>query len=244
MRKPEGISHNDWKLLQLKYRNLSGVVRKIENNYPVQYLIGHVEFYGNKIYISEGVFIPRFETETLVEKTFSYLNQLALETGSVLEIGSGSGCISITLKSEVTSLEITAIERSRKAVRIAKRNARANKCKINFINKDMFKYNLINKYDVIISNPPYICDGDEVDPKTKYEPASALYAGADGLKYYHQIFKIAKNALNDKHLLALEIGEEQSKMLKEIAKTFFPRDTIKVEKDLAGKDRYLFVYSE
>ena len=244
MKKPNSITQNDWRLLQKKYKKLEPVVKKLEQDYPVQYLIGNVDFYGLKISVNENVLIPRFETETLVEKTLAYIDTLELQEASVLELGTGSGCISLALKTECSTLELTALEISRKALKVAKRNAKFHKCKINFINKNMFKYNLINKYDILISNPPYIKEGEVICPKTQYEPALALYAGADGLKYFEQIFKIAKKALNKRYLIALEIGEEQASSLKKLAKLYFPKAKIKVEKDLPGKNRYLFVYGE
>jgi release factor glutamine methyltransferase len=105
----------------------------------------------------------------------------------------------------------------------------------------MFKYKLINNYDVLISNPPYIKDSDVIDESTKYEPKIAIYGGKDGLKYYDQIFKIATKSLNKKHLIALEIDEDAASELKKLAKNYFPNDNIKIEKDLANKDRFIFI---
>ena len=244
MKKPEQLTDNDWKLLKQSYDDLEFVVNRLKKNYPVQYLIGHVEFLNNKILVNKNVLIPRFETEELVEKTKKYIQDLKLEKSSVLEIGTGSGCISIALKSDLPNLEITAIDISSKALRIANKNAKINKTKITFIRRNMFKFKPINKYDVLISNPPYIKETDKIDIKTKYEPKDAIYGGPDGLKYYEQIFKIAKNSLNKKYLIALEIDEEAGKTLKHLAKEFFPNSLIKVEKDLAKKDRYLFVMNK
>ena len=130
-----------YQLLQKKYRNLEPIVNKINNNYPIQYLIGNVDFYGYTIKVNEDVLIPRFETETLVEKTIDLINKLKLEKASVLDVGTGSGCISIALKCEIPTLEITAIDKSRKALNIARKNAKFNKVKINFICKDLFTTN-------------------------------------------------------------------------------------------------------
>lgn len=244
MKKPDNVTNNDWKLLNDKYRNLKPVIKKLEEDYPVQYLIGHVEFLDNKIRVNKSVLIPRFETETLVQKTVKQITNLKMEEGSVLEIGTGSGCISIALKSELPSLEVTAIDVSRKALKVARKNARKNKTKIHFIKKDMYKFKTVNEYDIIISNPPYIKETDNIDPKTKYEPSLAIYGGKDGMKYYERIFEIAKSSLNKKHLIALEIDEDSGKELKKLAKEYFPKSNIKVEKDLVGKDRYLFIVNK
>lgn len=239
----DNINKNDLELLKKKYKNLSKIEPKLKNKYPIQYLIGHVDFFGKKIKVNKNVFIPRFETEYLVEKTLKYIEKLKLNNASVLEIGTGSGCISIVLKSEKPTLEITAIDVNKRSLSVAKKNAKNNKTKINFIYKDVFKYNLINTYDILISNPPYIKLGDKIDPKTIYEPQIALYADKTGLIYYKQIFEIAKNNLNKKHFIALEIEETMAKQLKTLAKKYFPKNKIKVEKDLTGKDRYIFIYN-
>lgn len=238
------LNKKDLSLLKKKYGNIKPIIVKIKNNYPVQYLIGNVEFCGKKIGVNKNVLIPRFETETLVEKTIAYINELNLNKASVLEVGTGSGCISIILKTELPNLEITAIDISGKALSVAKKNARLNKVKINFIKKDLFKYNLINYYDILISNPPYIKLGDQIDPQTDYEPKIAIYADETGLIYYKKIFEIGKEYLTKKFLIALEIEETIGKELKTLAKEYFPDKKIKIEKDLAGKNRYLFIYSE
>lgn len=244
MKRPDNISSCDWKLLQSKYSNMENVIKKIKQNYPIQYLIGYVDFFDNKIEVNKNVLIPRFETETLVEKTLSYIEKLKLKKSSVLEIGTGSGCISIALKNEIDSLEITAMDISSEALKLAKKNAKSNKVKINFIIKNLFKFNLLNKYDILISNPPYIKMGEKIDPKTDYEPKIALYADETGNNFYEKIFEVALKCLNPKHLITLEIEETQGKELKSMAKKYFPTDKIVIEKDLPGKDRFLFIYSE
>jgi len=244
MNRPKNISKLDWQLLEQKYNNLEDIVERINNGYPIQYLIGNVDFYGNLIKVNPNVLIPRFETETLVEKTISYLKNLKLENASLLDIGTGSGCISIALKKKIETLEVTAIDTSFKALQLAKKNTKLNKVKINFIRKDIFKFNLVNNYDCIISNPPYLTIGDDVDEKTKYEPQQALYVKYEPLEYYDQIFKVAQKHLNKKGLIALEIDEAQGKNLKKLVKEYYPKAKIKLEKDLVGKDRYMFIITE
>ena len=98
MKRPDFISLTDWRLLEQKYQNMDYPIRRIENGYPIQYLIGNVDFYGYKIMVNKNVLIPRFETETLVEKTLKYIDEYEFSKASVLEIGTGSGCISVALK--------------------------------------------------------------------------------------------------------------------------------------------------
>lgn len=243
MEKPESITTNDWKLLKAKYKNLNKVVKKLNKNYPVQYLIGNVNFYGYNINVNKNVLIPRFETETLVEKTIEYIKKLKLENGSLIDLGTGSGCISIVLKKELESLNITGLDISNKALKLARKNAKNNKADINFIKENIFKFKPVNKYDILISNPPYITEDNEISPNIKYEPKKAIFTN-DGLKYYRHIMSTCSNYLNKKNLIAFEIGDKQGKDLKKLAKDFFPKAKIKLERDLSGRDRYLFIINE
>ncbi|MDD2504783.1 MAG: peptide chain release factor N(5)-glutamine methyltransferase [Bacilli bacterium] len=244
MKRPKDISLQDWELLNFKYKNMDSVIKKIKEGYPIQYLIGTVDFFGYPIIVNKNVLIPRFETELLVEKTINYMEKLKIKKSSLLEIATGSGCISIALKKLEPNLEITAIDVSRKALCVAKKNAKLNKVKINYIKKNIFKYNLINKYNILISNPPYLIEGEAINPNTKHEPKIALYADKTGINFYHKILEIAKKTLNKKHLIALEIDEDRAEAIKKIAKSYFPKDIIKLEKDLANKNRFLFIYNE
>lgn len=242
--KPEYLTQNDWDLLTKKYKNMHRVLKKLNKNYPVQYLIGNVSFYGYKIIVNKNVLIPRFETETLVEKTINYIKKYNLTEGNVLDIGTGSGCIPITLKKELGNLNITAIDKSGKALKVAKKNIKNNKVNIALIKEDVYKYKPINKYDILISNPPYIDYDEIIDEKCKYEPKMALYAKNKGLSFYEYIIKTSKKYLNKKSILAFEIGYKQGAYLKKYTKKYFKDAKITVEKDLAGKDRYLFIINE
>ena len=242
---PNNISKLDYELLKEKYGDdLEYIIGKVNKGYPVQYLIGNVDFYGYKINVNPKVLIPRFETEGLVEKILLYIKKLGLENASLLEIGIGSGCISIALKKQMESLNIIGIDISKSATRTAKLNAKLNNADINIVSKDVFKFDYKDKYDVIVSNPPYITPGDKVSEGTKYEPYNAIYSEGNPLKYYEQIFKIGTNNLNKKFLIALEIDEDQGENLKKLAKNYFKESEIIVDKDLVGKDRYMFIYSE
>ncbi|MBQ3020832.1 MAG: peptide chain release factor N(5)-glutamine methyltransferase [Bacilli bacterium] len=244
MEKPESVTNNDWKLLKVKYSNLKKIIKKIEQKYPVQYLIGHVDFFGYKINVNKNVLIPRFETETLVEKTIDYIKKLKLEKASLLELGTGSGCISIVLKKEIEDLNISTLDISKKALRVARKNAKLNKADITFINNDIFKFNPVNKYDILISNPPYITDKDETDYSIKYEPKLAIFAKDDGLEYYKHILSTCDKYLNKKNLIAFEIGDKQGNKLSKLAKKHFPNAKISLEKDLCDRDRFLFIINE
>lgn len=238
------LTQNDIKLLKEKYSDLKDINKKLESNYPVQYLIGNVSFYGLPINVDERVLIPRFETETLVEKTINLLKKYQYTNAHLLEVGTGSGCISITLKKMLPNLKITAIDISASSLDVAKSNANFNDVEINFLNEDIFKYNPNNKYDVLVSNPPYINKSLTIDPKTKYEPQNAIYADDEGLLFFKFMISNYQIFLNNQFIMAFEIGEEQGNTLINYAKAHIPNAKVFVEQDLSNKDRYLFIINE
>lgn len=244
MNKPDFITNNDWNLLKEKYEDMDEVLEKLNNNYPVQYLIGNVNFYGYDILVNEDVLIPRFETEGLIEKTIELLKKYNLTNTKVLDIGTGSGCIPITLKKELPNLNITSVDISSASLSVAKYNIKINNVDINLINKDIYDYNTDEKYGLIISNPPYVAYDEEVDIKTKFEPSIALYANDDGMEIIKYIINKASTMLDKKSIIAFEIGYLQGIPLKEYAKIYFPKANIIVEKDLSNRDRYLFIINE
>ena len=213
-------------------------LKRLEAGEPVQYIVGNVDFYGLNFKVDKRVLIPRFETEELVEKTLKLIDSDSLD---ILDIGTGSGCIAITLKSMLPASNVDACDISLDALEVAKENALNNHQTINFIHSDLFS-NIDKKYDLIISNPPYIAYDEEIDEVVKNnEPHLALYADNDGMAKYIEIFKNAKNYLKDKFIMAFEIGYMQGAKLKEEASIHFSDTDIKVEKDMQGKDRFLFI---
>ena len=231
----------DKKLLIKKYGSLDKIQKKLDNHYPIQYLIGNVDFYGYTMEVREGVLIPRFETEELVSRTIKLIKKHGFDDSCVLDIGTGTGCIPISLKKELPELKVTSIDINGKAIRLAKKNAKSNKVDITFIKKSVFKYNPINKYNVIISNPPYVDREEEVGPEIKYEPENAIFAKDNGLEFYKFIIKNSSKYLEDEFLMSFEIGYKQGDYLKKYAKEVFPDAKVTVEKDLAGFDRFLFI---
>ncbi len=223
--------------------NIEEDYKKLLNKYPIQYLIGYVNFYGYKIYVNENVLIPRYETEYLVEKTINYCKKIFNKKVDILDIGTGSGAIAISLKKEINS-NVTACDISKDALKVAKENANNNKVDIDFIESDLFE-KINGKYDIIISNPPYISKDEVIDYSVdKYEPHLALYADDNGLYFYNKILKDIKSHLNNKYIIAFEIGYLQSKDIIKIIKEYFSDIKVILEKDLAGKDRYIFIIKE
>ena len=243
--KPENISNLDWNLLCQKYDNLEEVIAKIDEGYPIAYLIGDVSFYGYPFKVNENVLIPRFETETLIEKTIKLIKILNLENSNLIDLGTGSGVIAITLKKEIHSLNITAIDKSKEALKVAIENSKLNNVNVDFQNQDIFNYELPENISIVISNPPYIEEDSNYNQNVLYEPKEAIFvSNINPLVYYEQILKIAKEQITKKHLIAFEIDEDHKEDMHKLCKKYFPSDNIVIEKDLAGKNRYAFIYSE
>lgn len=224
----------------LKDKTLDEGIELLNKGIPVQYIVGNVDFYGYNFKVNENVLIPRFETEELVEKTIKYINKYLDKKIDILDLGTGSGCIAITLKKEL-DCNVDAVDISPKALEIAKLNAKNNNVDITFYEGDML--NPINKiYDVIISNPPYIAYNEEIMEIVKNnEPHTALYAEDNGLKYYKDIISNVNKYLNKKSIIAFEIGEKQGKVILEYAKNYFKDSIITVEKDMQNRDRFVFI---
>ena len=213
---------------------------KLEKGIPVQYIVGNVDFYKYNFLVNENVLIPRFETEELVDRTIKYTKQIFNSKVNILDIGTGSGCIAITLKKELDS-NVTACDISSKALEVAKMNAIKNSCDINFVISDVFS-NIKGRYDVIISNPPYIAHNEEImDIVKKNEPSIALYASDNGLYFYKKILDNVSNYVNNKYIIAFEIGYTQAQAIKEYAYNLLENVEILIEQDLSGKDRYIFI---
>ena len=215
-------------------------LKQYKKGKPLQYIVGTAPFYDLTLKVNENVLIPRFETEYLTEKTINYSKKHFQNKIKILDIGTGSGAIAIALKKHLNS-NVTASDISLDALKLAKENAKQNNVEITFIHSNIFE-NIKGKYDVIISNPPYIAYDEEVEEIVKNnEPHLALYADDNGLYFYKEIIKKAKKYLNEKSVLAFEIGMTQGNYLKEYANHYFPKSKISIEKDLTGRDRYLFI---
>ena len=218
--------------------NINDALRRLEMGEPVQYIIGDVDFYGYTFKVDNRVLIPRFETEGLVEIALKYLK----DGDSIIDLGTGSGCIAITLKKKLPNSSIDAVDISNDALDIAKENAKLNNANINFYQGDMLCTN--KKYTCIISNPPYISYDEEVmDIVKNNEPNNALYADNNGLYFYEEILKKAKDYLNDKYYIFFEMGYNQGESIKSIALRYLDCN-VEIKKDLQGFDRYVIIKSK
>ena len=214
----------------------------LKENKPIQYVIGNVNFYGLKFIVNKNVLIPRFETEELVEQVVEYAKSLNKDKIKILDLGCGSGAIGLTLKSILKDSEVTLIDISKEALEVAKLNANNLNLDVTFIESDWFSNVGLDKYDIIVSNPPYIRTDEEIEEIVKNnEPSLALYGGIDGLDCYRKILANIKPYLNDKFLIAFEIGESQKEEIYDIVEKYLKDVEIICKKDLYGRNRMIFV---
>ena len=213
----------------------------LRNQYkPISQIINYKFFWKYKFFVNKDVLIPRPETELIIEKILKILPKKSEK--NILEIGTGSGCIAISLIKERPNCRIVAIDKSLKAIKVARKNAEIHQVgkKVNFLNIDIDKY-LGNKYDLIVSNPPYIKNSEllSLDRDVRfYEPKIALSGGFSGLETFLKIINKCKKLLKKNGTLVLEIGERQGiELKKNLESNEF--NQIKIYKDLSGKDRCL-----
>ena len=203
-------------------RNL---LKRRANHEPIQYILEETEFYSLKLKLNRHTLIPRPETEILIDAVLDQCKNFdpTPETIQILDIGTGSGNIAIALAKNLASAQITAIDIQDEALAIARQNAEYHQVqdRINFIHQDIFdlKLSFLEKFDVIVSNPPYISseefDGLQVEVKN-YEPYIALDGGHDGLAFYHRLTDLAPSLLAQEGFIALEIGANQAEKIKNI----------------------------
>jgi len=218
----------------------------INHNIPVQYLIGYVYFYGYQFLVDEGVLIPRYETEELVANVLIQYDELFHgEKVKLVDVGTGSGAIAIALALEESSFDVSATDISYEALEVAKKNAKNLQANITFYEGDMLEPLQDKKFDILVSNPPYIPVSEVVDSIiTENEPHVALYGGDDGMKFYEIILKNANKILNPKNFLAFEHAYDKLDEMQALAKKYFPLAKVYTLKDMQGKDRMTFVVNE
>lgn len=221
------------------------LMEKRHSGYPIQYILGEREFMGLDFYLEEGVLVPRPDTEVLVEYIIEYIKKNYKEDKiNVLDIGIGSGAISLSIASYLKNTQVFGIDISDTAIKIANINKEKFKLSnVNFYKGDLFKaleeLNMEGEFDIIVSNPPYIKSEEikSLDIQVKdHEPMLALDGGLDGLDFYRRITKDSLEYLKDNSLLIYEIGYEQSKEVEEILKSSGFKD-VSTLKDLQGHHR-------
>ena len=224
---------------------IANILTRLATGEPIQYILGYTEFYGLTFKVNSSVLIPRPETEELVEWIISSVGSSELAVGLFLDIGTGSGCIPISLKKNLPDAEVSAIDISPEALQTAKENAELNKVVVNFIQDDILnpESDILNsKFEIIISNPPYVTLEDKKLMQanvTDFEPHTALFVPEDDpLIFYKAIADFAANHLEKGGLLFLEINESYGEQIVKLlnGKQFI---NIELRKDMSGKDRMI-----
>ena len=213
--------------------------KHIEKNVPLSHLAGFEYFYDRKFKVTKDVLSPRMETEELIYKVIEYIKSINKNNIKILDLCTGSGIIGITLRKELgfKSLEVVASDISEEALKVAKENAIMNEAEVKFIQSDIFE-NINEKFDIIVSNPPYIAYNDKItmeDNVLNYDPHLALFAEEEGMYFYREIVENAKEYLEEDGIVFFEIGYDQrEKILKLANDNGFKAE---VYKDINGRDR-------
>lgn len=226
----------------IETRFYKGLDRLIKGE-PVDYVLGYRWFYDSKIYVDESVLIPRSETEELVNNILIDVDE-HFKKPEIVDVATGSGAIAISLAKDL-DLEVDASDLSKEALVIATRNAKENDVQVNFYEGDMLEpiIDLNKKYDILVCNPPYIKEIEDVDHAVlDFEPHMALFGGDDGLYFYRKVFEKAHLVLKERNMMAFEIGFDIGGALVELAKASFPKSKVELKQDIHGLDRMLFIY--
>lgn len=211
---------------------------------PVQYVIGTETFYGRPFEVNKNVLIPRPETEELIQEALRLGKEFfGNDPIKVADIGTGSGAIAVTFKKEWENAIVTATDISREALTVAKRNADRHKVDITFLEGDLAEPLAGQKWDIILSNPPYIAEAEAMemsDVVLKHEPHNALFAEENGLYFYRKLAEQLPSLMNKRSIIGLEIGYKQGTAVRDLFQKAFPKAFIEIKKDINGKDRMIF----
>lgn len=229
------ITHPEQILTEREEKDFQEAIQKIKKGIPVQYITNEQEFMGSCFYVNEDVLIPQPDTEILVEEVIKLVKQKKV---TVLDLCCGSGCIGISLKKFCKEVSVVLSDVSKKAIEVAKKNAILFHVDVQMIQSNLFT-NIKEKYDIIVSNPPYIETNviTMLSQEVQNEPNIALDGGEDGLTFYRKIIKEAPNYLNKNGYLCLEIGFNQKEAVVQLLQENF--ENIVTKQDLAGNNRVI-----
>lgn len=224
-----------------KYFSL--IEKHIKEDVPLSHLVGFEYFYDRKFKVTKDVLSPRMETEELIYRVVEYVKSTKKNNLKILDLCTGSGIIAITLKKELSqfSIDVVASDISEEAIKVAKENVQVHDATIKFIQSDIFD-NIADKFDIIVSNPPYIDRKDEVtmqDNVLKYDPHLALFAEEEGMYFYRKIIEQANDYLNENGVIFFEIGYDQKDKIIKLAD--LNGYSAEVYKDINGRDRMAFL---
>jgi len=219
-------------------------VKELETGKPIQYVIGKESFFGRIFEVNSNVLIPRPETEELLYNALEKGRRLFEKKEiAMADIGTGSGAIAITFKKEWPEAEVTATDISKEALAIAIKNAANNEATITFKEGDLTAPIANQKWDIVLSNPPYIAFEEAAemsDTVLSYEPHQALFAEEDGLYFYRRLAESLPQLMNKPALIGIEIGYQQAEVVHKLFEDSFPNARVETVKDINGKDRMIF----
>jgi release factor glutamine methyltransferase len=227
---------------ELEFPEFAGenVLQRRERQEPLAYILGFREFHSRIFRVGEGVLVPRQETEVLVDTALEYLRD-NFKVGSVLDLGTGSGCIGITIKLEIPLLEVIATDVSSRALELAGSNAEQLGARVVFVESDGFESLGTEKFNLIVTNPPYVGLGEWLPVEVRdYEPHGALFSGPSGLEFYERLSVEAAEYLREGGRMMMEVGYQQAR---EVQAMFEASgwNVVEIRKDLSGVDRVVVV---
>ena len=233
----------EFEIDEIEFQKWSIIIAELQLQKPIQYILGETEFFGLPFEVNSAVLIPRPETEELVDWILKN-NSNSSERLRVLDIGTGSGCIPITLAKNLKNSEVSAIDVSSEALKVAQINAEKNSVKVNFIEKDILKTEDLNAiYDIIVSNPPYVRELEKQEMQKnvlEFEPHLALFVeDDDALLFYLKITQLASKSLSEGGQLYFEINQYLGQRMVDLLNEYKFRD-IELRKDIYGNDRMIF----
>ena len=244
-KKVDRLINKQFPLNEEQLQLLSDYTNELLKHKPVQYVLNEVWFAGMKLYVDENVLIPRPETEELVEWIVKTVASRKSQVASILDIGTGSGCIPVALKKKLLSVEVHALDISEEALNVAKRNAAIQQTEINFHLLNILDKNLwrqLPKFDIIVSNPPYVTQGEASSMQKnvlQYEPHLALFVDdEDAMKFYKAIAEFGLYHLNNNGQIFFEINEMMGKQICDLLNQYRYLN-IELKKDLQNKDRMI-----
>lgn len=232
------LAHDDELLTAVQQQQYNAYLQRAARKEPIPYIIGHAPFFGLEFHVSPAVLIPRPETEHLVELAIAWARPR--DAVQVVDVGTGSGCIAVSLATRLSQAQITAVDISPHALTIARQNAQRHAPdRIQFLCGSLLSP-LSHTVDLIVANLPYVTDAEwpDLDDGVKlFEPAVALKGGPDGLAIIAELLHQATTRLNPNGLILLEIGWQQGPAARALAQTIFPQADVQITSDLAGHDR-------
>lgn len=233
------IIHSDEQMEHQSEEQYEKMVQKLIEGYPLQYITHHQEFMKLDFYVDENVLIPRADTEMLVEEVIAYAKKQKEEKIRILDLCTGSGAIAISLANYLPNCEIVAVDISKEALEVAKKNAQKNGAQnVIWVESNLLE-NVEGNFDVMVSNPPYIRSNviPTLEKQVQKEPILALDGGKDGLSFYRNIIQKAPRYLKENGTLFFEIGYDQKEEVTNLLEQTKQYQKIKTKQDLAGNDR-------